>query len=361
MRNRAVLAIALVGSSLLVSTARGQNPYLPPGSTQNGNQATSRYELTPDAGPWLILAGVFKNERAREWAEAFAAYIEREHKVPAYIYEGNREERNAEDKRVQELRKQYDQFVQSMRTRDPNVVAQPFRVKTVKILPEFAVFVGHPRGIMTDMDTARKYLNDVRKFKAPPDQFCPQVIARPEKDGNNQPGDQFAKMNPFQTSFVAHNKTLPAPKPAEDDIYPILENLNSAEPLSVLKCSKPYTLVVRVYSGTPVVTDRNSKGNPLGKVENGPKGGDILTATALQARSMAEYLRNLKPRPYEAYVMHTQYYSMVCVGQYSKDDPELTATQNALRGLKLQSSEKGGVVDSLMPDPRVMQIPRPKK
>ena len=121
-----------------------------------------------------------------------------------------------------------------------------------------------------------------------------------------------------------------------------------------------HTLVVRVYSGAPTVMDRNNSGTAIGKSTGHL--GDNLNAAALQATSLAEYLRKMKPSAYDSYVMHTQYYSMVTVGQFSSpDDPALMAAQKQLAGMKLRAGDKGTVLDSLMPDPVVMQIPRPKR
>ena len=96
----------------------------------------------------------------------------REYKVPAYLFEGNRDERLAETKRVQYLRKKYDEFVQSMRKQNPQAEAGRFRIMTMQFSDEFCVLIGHPKGIMVNMESSRDYLSDVRKFKAPPEEFC---------------------------------------------------------------------------------------------------------------------------------------------------------------------------------------------
>ncbi len=77
----------------------------------------------------------------------------REYKVPAYLFEGNRDERLAETKRVQDLRKKYDEFVQSMRKQNPQAEAGRFRIMTMQFSDEFCVLIGHPKGIMVNMES----------------------------------------------------------------------------------------------------------------------------------------------------------------------------------------------------------------
>ena len=65
---------------------------------------------------------------------------------------------------------------------------------------------------------------------------------------------------------------------------------------------------------------------------------DVMVAAGEQARSLAKALRAMKTtqgQHFEAYVFHTKYGSMVCVGQFdSADDPKLMEMQQQLGTLK---------------------------
>src|SRR5262245_18912411 len=209
------------------------------------------------------------------------------------------------------------------------------------------------------MKAARKYLDTVRKFPPPsnPKLMDHAFTAGTAEDGKTRIAEQ-RPINPFTIAFVAPNPTVKQERAAEDAADPFLKELNSGESLSVLRCSKPWTLMVRVYPGLASIAPQSAAEGVLSKVGLG-KGSELLNASALQARQVAELLRKMPEQRLEAYVLHTRHSSLVCVGQYDSDrDERLLENQRLLAGLKLQDQKSGLVLDQLVPQPRPMKIPR---
>src|SRR5262249_26091078 len=156
-----------------------------------------------------------------------------------------------------------------------------------------------------------------RKKKPPPDRFATSYTFSnddPTKERFTQSGTGY--LNPFMTAMVVHNPSIPMKSeqadPTKADAF--LKELNAGESLRVLKCSKPWTLVVKVYQGQTMLQAPKSP-SILSRLGLAKKEPELLNASAAQAHETAEYLRKMKPS-FEAYVMHHRSYSIVMVGQY---------------------------------------------
>jgi hypothetical protein len=364
-----ILAIALV---LAEATATDCVAQLPTGQMYSQQPAAQnpdfRYAVTPQAGEWLICVQTFKGAQAQVLAEQMAEMMMRDYRIPAYLHVRGRKERGEEEERVQQLRKQYDDMVTQLRSQNAETTAGPFRVaRFARIDEEFAVLITDSKHLK-DMDAAHDFLvKKVRKLPPPPKEFSTLILGDMDSGGKTSlKGDGY--LNPFFTAIVAHNPTIPIqnqqqnPEVADD----FLKKMNAEEPLSVLKCSKPYTVVVKMYKGqtvfeapeSPTVLRRFT--NTVGLTKKEP---EILNAQAKMAQQLANLLRNMKPS-FEAYVMHQASYSIVTVGQFdSLNDPNLAACQRSLAGFQLcDSSPKsptyGVMLEKLSVDPLPMKIPR---
>ena len=196
------------------------------------------------------------------------------------------------------------------------------------------------------MASARRELDKVRTWEPPANKALmdTQFIVRAQEGQRN---GELAHINPFQAGMVVPNPVAHRVQDAENEAEARqLQKLNADEALSVLKIQKPWTIAVKLF--TPPVELK-------GKIENrsimaklfDPK-PDLMLAAAGQCRSMAEALRKMKPTeqfpygPFESYILHTKYGSMLCVGQFeSSDDPKLLEVQNQLGMLKFQVDPSG--------------------
>ncbi len=88
---------------------------------------------------------------------------------------------------------------------------------------------------------------------------------------------------------------------------PALKEFNADEEYSLLKCPKPYTLLVKEYMGATTIENSSGKGDGgfLGVFGlGGKKPGEALDAAAKQAHETARALRQLH---FDAYVLHTRH------------------------------------------------------
>jgi hypothetical protein len=299
------------------------------------------YPITPEAGPWLICAASYRGPHAKELAKELALVIRQQFNMPAYLFDRGGEDRAKQFAEVERLRS----------------LGLTGRIKIVRIEEQFAVLVGGYK----DMAAGRKALEDFRKLR-PPEKFCDRGVVR--EFGKNKDGQEgyFIKevlYNPFQTSFVVHNPSVPHTPDAEaKGADPFLKKLNAGESLSLLSNPKPWTLTVKVFGGPTMIQERNASGNKfMDMLGLGAKAKDTLDAAGLQAHALAELLRKMKPKSFDAYVLHTRHQSIVTVGGYDgPNDPQLLQDQQTLSRLKLQGAP---AEMQLFAQPLPMEVPRP--
>jgi len=368
-------AIGLAVGFLSASASLGQqppSPYAPPPTAPTLGQALTpftppppppyKYPVTPQSGDWLVCVQTFKEarfasasidaDRARALAEEFAEYIQRKHKVTAFLYEKGYADRMEEAKRVQDIRDKHWEMIRKLQEEKMEPLTQTLRYKTTRYPYEYAVLVGKKNRNMKDMDDARKFLDEIHGWEAPPEIFSNALV--PDAPTTSKSAG-YAYINPFKLGMVVHNPTIEIVRetgPSEEDRR-LMKALNSDEPFSALKCSKTYTLMVKIYQGQPILA---TQGPTSGGRLFGPKGGEALGAAGAQAHATAEFLRKMKPS-FEAYVLHCRQCSIVAVGQYDRlDDPNFLANQKTLAGLQIKAGQT--VLETLNAEPMAMQIPR---
>ncbi len=312
-----------------------------------------RFPVGPQAGDWLICVQTFKGAQSKALAEEMALYLIQDCKLAAFIYDRGYKQRIEEWERVQKIRDQHWNNIEAMRKQNIEPVAASLHYRYLRFPDEFAVLVGKANRPFKDMEAARDFLvDDLKKRRAPPEMFCPRLAVA--GDG----GNSTIFLNPYKTAMVVRNPSVPLkneqPDPEKADDF--LKELNAHEEYSVLKCSKPWTLVVKVYQGQTLFEAPKSRS--LLKRLGFSNESEVLNAQSAQANETAKCLRKTTPS-FEAYVMHQRSYSLVTVGQYeSLDDPNLQANQKALAGLQMKDNKTGIVLQTLNPQPLPMKIPR---
>jgi hypothetical protein len=330
-------------------------PFLPNASPQ----APSRYRVSPQAGEWLVCVQTFKGSQARGLAEEMVEVLIRDYKLAAYVYDRAHKQRLEEQARIENLRSQHWDNIKKLEEQGAEAIDPTLRYRTMRFPDEYAVLVGKQNREFKDMDSAREFLDDLRKLKPPPNKFANQAIFGDPETGTKVRQVGAGYINPFQSAMVAHNPTIPLKSEQQDpekaDAF--LKEMNANEPLSVLKCSKPWTLVVKVYQGQAML-QAPKKPSILSQLGLSKKEPELLNASAAQAHSTAEFLRKMNPG-FEAYVMHHRSYSLVTVGQYEgPNDPNLLANMRSLAGLQIKDPARGVALETLNAQPLPMKIPR---
>lgn len=319
-------------------------------------QPAYKHQVTPEAGPWLVCVQTFRGPQAQQLAEELADLLIRDFKIPAYLHDSGRKQREEEKARVDKLRDQYRELYLQMEKQGLRTVdgMRRWRVPDVNIEDEFAVLVGKPNRQLKDMDAAHDYLKEIRKIKDLPKKFSFKVLF--ESDKKVQPTEAF--INPFIMAMVAHNPSVRLDS-QQDDLTKadkFLKEMNSEEEYSVLKCRKDWTLVVKVYQGPSTLVNAQGPAMPPKFSPSKKDGESYLNIGAANAHYTAEFLR--KSMKLDGYVMHQRTYSIVTVGQYDKpDDPQLLANQKTLAGLQLRDGE-GKVMVTFNAQPLPMRIPK---
>lgn len=283
---------------------------------------------------------------ARKAAEDLAREIRETYKVPAYLFEKGSEERKKQEEfiakeRARQMAEQakFREFADRMR-KEAELKGMEFLESTPRLrVPKYntieeqwAVLVGGWK----DMDTARIQLEKIRTWQPPKnkDLMDRGVIARPGQDG--QSTGEVAYINPFLYAMVFPNPTATR-LPEDDGTVQAIYRLNAKEELSVLRIAKPWTMVVKSFHPPVRMQDNEGQKSVMDRLLGKDDAAKELQATALQAVALAKALRDpkFKPRPFDAYVLHTLYGSLVCVGQYDgPQDPNMAETQRVLESIK---------------------------
>ena len=213
----------------------------------------------------MICAASFSGDHSREQAEELATEIRTHYTLPAYVFN-----RTAEERRIQRERVAREKAIARKKLEmDGLPTDTPIFVKTVSIKDQYAVLIG---GYKDDV-IARKELEKIRKL-SPSEKFAVFAYMPDPKTGKVR---EMA-VNPFQSAFVCRNPTVPVEKPQQDsDLNERLKEYNAHEPYSLLKCSKPYTLVVKAYKCAATLESQTATTLTMSKWGLGRKAGDVMT------------------------------------------------------------------------------------
>jgi hypothetical protein len=303
-------------------------------------------------GPWMVCVYWYSGAEAPKFAHDLCLHLRTNYNLPAYVFTKGLDERKQELQRITEfVQRQRENLAKANLSCD-----MPLRVPLTRYEIECAVLVGGYK----DADGARDALNKLKQLgkQKPMDptqvKMHYQVIAE-QGDQHQQLRGQYVPVDPLQSGMVVHNPTVPVQATSEQNAsdMKLLRALNENEPYSLLKCPKPYTLVVKQFS-LPVQLEQEKKKNTsmFDKFSFNWFQEKQEDYAALNAHNLAELLRKANK---EAYVLHTKHCSYVFVGNYaSKDDPQLKHEQDLLPQLNRMLDP--GV--QLGPNPWVADVPR---
>jgi hypothetical protein len=288
----------------------------------------------------MILATTYVGPEAHQLARQMILEIRSRFDLPAYLIDRGAEQRRQQQKEMDEFRKQFPDYTGPIRH--------------TRIQEQCAVLIGGYK----DMDTAARALKEVKKLPPPSSEKLMPVlaVAKPVQDSGGEQKSllEGAFVNPFRNSFVVHNPTVPQEHKADNKNDPFLKKLNAHESYSLLRCRKPWTLIVATYEGLHTIQPTEASTKVLGLFESlwGSSRGEMLEASGQNAHNLAEAMHKLG---FEAYVLHTRWGSLVTVGGYDRpDDPHLQEVERALA-----SNVRLGQQVQMLAQPVPMEVPRP--
>jgi hypothetical protein len=311
---------------------------------------TKDLAITPEVGPWTISSAYYSGETGAKLAHDLVVELRRDYHLPAYLYNRGEEQRREQEREIQEKRRQQEDY---LRKAGLNPESVPMRVRRVRIEEQYIVLIGGYK----DMETAHKECERIKKMKAPKS-VPPDILVQSPLDAppNTRAKDQSFKVNPLSKCFVTRNPTIPVQREANKP-DPFWKQLNADESFSLLQCKHPWTLVIKEFQGAVIVQPQNTSSGFLQKLF-GSKGGEQLSASALNAHNLAEALHKMH---FEAYVLHTRSSSIVTVGGFDgPNDPRMESVKQALvKNLRIGSNDarfQSGL--DLFPQPMPMEVPR---
>jgi hypothetical protein len=320
-----------------------------------GRAFATQFPVTKESGNWMILVQSYSGKGSAELAEELTASLRKDYHVNAFTFDRSEEERLKERERIAAIRKKREEDAKTQGL-PKDTKWEPIR--TYKIEDSYAVLIGG----WADMESARKALDEIRKLKPPAERLMHQGIVVPQAEKGADRQGYYGGLNPFKTAFVVHNPLLPAPVDPEKGKLEHLKEYNANESLSLLKCRKPYTLMVKTYQGAVKLEAPGVTQSSFVDKLFSTKPGQLLHAETNQAHELAIALRQLKDpsgqplidRGTEIYVLHTEYNSIICIGGYDRpDDPALKTYQRKLAGLQLPPAGE------LSKQPLPMPVPKP--
>jgi hypothetical protein len=337
--NRLLLPFTLLAAAVLAAN----------GIAQVEADPNKDYQISPEAGEWLICATSYVGPQAAQLAHEMVLEIRSRFKMPAYVLNRGEEERRKQEAETASIKQQYEAANAMRRQNNEPEVPLPRRYAP-RVQDQCAVLVGGYK----DQDAAYHALKDFKKLPSPSsERLCPVILQVPVNGGENAPVNR-AYANPFVQGFVVPNPTIAHARKGNEQEDPFLKKLNSSEKYSLLKCKKPYTLLVAAFQGLHTIQATSAGTANEGFIAKffGNSSGEMLAASGQNAQNLADALRKLG---FEAYVLHMREGSAVTIGGFDReDDPQIKRVEQLL-ATRIQYGQ--GV--QLLPQALVMRVPHP--
>ncbi len=322
------------------------------------------YLLNPKAGPFMVMARVFRGEHAVRQAQALAMELRHSFGLPAYVYFLKIKPANSNIRGVAPT---------SVRGSGPPELTIE---EQLRLTDEAAVLVGD----CVTVDQADDLLNQVRKIR--PKTLVGQKSIFPWRDETSL-ARAFHTTNPLAASQDIypglpghhHHDGPPLPPGAvvTDEVLrssfvqrsdPVVVKWNQGTRHSIYNNPAPYTLVVAEFRGRAYLNPQEDEkeGGVVGRIK---KLVDSPLRTAaddaeLVASQLAENstLRSMGVRPY---VYHDRRSSRVMIGEFSApNDPKVDQVRRAALSIAVERKHEGKKVQqSLTPAQFAFEVPRP--
>lgn len=292
--------------------------------------ASDNFELTQNAGPWLIMCASFAGEDGDTQARVLAEELTRKHRLKCYVH------RQTFDFTQTYTGLDYDK--EQVVDANGQITVQRRKMKAAhgSKFDEIAVLVGDFPSV--EDGRAQQVLLQIKRLQ-------------PEALGELQAGEtssqrmrvwrEAAKMmngnselkdkGPMRMAFMMPNPLLPEEYFASQKVDKFMLDVNRKAEHSLLECPGAYSVKVASFRGD-ITFDLNQikKWESLQKntFKSGGSSGSKIMEAAERAHLMVEELRKLGV---EAYEFHDRHESYVCVGSFewaSSKDADGRITQN---------------------------------
>jgi len=320
--------------SLTLTNSPGLAQHLPFGKKKTSD--TDQLQLTPSAGPWLIVCTSFTGDEGLQQAQRLAIELRQEHKMNAYIYT------HAFDFQEEtSIGQDYEVY----KTADGKEAARRRRMKTLTPaqFTETAVLVGDFENI--DDKAAQQTLEKIKHLQP---KSLSDFDVREAVEGEILAGEKLRawrgfvnmistdpedrKKGPLLAAFLLTNPTLPDEYFAARKVDQFVIDLNKKNEFSLLKNRGNYTVKVATFAGDTTLDvneiqriqekedylRRSRKGITQSKLVDAAKKATVLT-------------RELRSKGIKAFEFHDRHESYVCVGEFdwlTREDASGVKTNN---------------------------------
>ncbi len=271
--------------------------------------ASKSYALTPEDGPWMVLAHTFVGEGSSERADRLALEIRRDLNLPAFVYEEDFDFSGAvkSGSPIQRTGGRHGR----RRMRYQNQI----RYKAHAVLVGEYDRPEHPR-VDADLERIKTascaVFDDKKEMAAETDSHNPVTAV---KALHKRLTERFAdkERGPMGNAFLTRNPMLPEDYFQSPQVDAFVRSLNDDKPNSLLSCPGKYTVVVRTFTGFNTIVD--------GKKEKGyTASAERMLKCGLDAHEMTALLR---AEGVEAYEFHDRNQSVVTIGSFDSLGKEL--------------------------------------
>jgi hypothetical protein len=253
------------------------------------------YNLSPECGPWLIMACSFSGERAEQQARELVLELRQRYKMNAYMH------------------RMHFQVGEEVLGRGVDRYGNPVRMRYRRPpqFDEIAVMVGDFPAV--DDPEAQQTLEKI-KYCQPE---CLKPSAEKPTSQNLAAWRMFTKyvraekesLGPMCKAFLTTNPLLPREYFAPKGMDALVEQMNADLPYSLLRCPGKYTVQVATFTGTVILDPQR-----IQRIQQGQEDFESnLDKAALAAHKLTEALRM---KGYEAYEFHDRCASIVTVGSF---------------------------------------------
>jgi hypothetical protein len=315
--------------------------------------------LTTEAGPFMVVAHIFRGDYAVKKAQALAMELRNEHRLPAFVYFLKLKPGNSN---IRDIPPTAERGV------DQGYIGPP---ESELITDEAVVLVGN----CPTIDHANDLRKTVKKLK--PRALADHNSIFPWRNGKGLER-AFITTNPLLAAQdlypgrPGHNAAAPKLPPGavvDPELLrsqftpkadPEVVRWNKGTPHSIDKCPAPYSLVVAEFSGRSQLAAEAPPQNILTKfLDDSPLNTAFDDAEKLASMlSKHEVIRSLGVQPY---VYHDRTSSRVLLGAYqSPGDPKIDQVRKAAMTIEIETKREGNKIfrQHLAPAGVVFEIPR---
>jgi hypothetical protein len=311
------------------------------------------YRLTPENGPWLVMACSFSGEQAEQQAKELVLELRRRYKLEAYVH------RVSFDLGSETYGRGIDRYGQPMR----------MRYRRPQHFDEIAVMVGDYPTV--DAPAAQRTLRKIKHsrpdcLKLDPNKPTARNLAA-WRTLTRYTSPEREKMGPMSKAFVTTNPLLPKEYFAPRGVDRLVEQMNAGVEHSLLDCPGRYTVQVAQFNGS-MVSDQAK----IREIEEGK--GDLKSNLAKAALAAHKLTQALRIKGYEAYEFHDRAASIVTIGSFNsvgtpradgkiEINPQIHAIMERFKALPPKTPGGGPEARALVgipfdPQPIPVEVPR---